>query len=67
MNIETVSQRFRYVQCFVREIFEEMLYSKLQGYVWWCHLCPSEGHKYGGWELAKTRHRVFYEEPVLVF
>ena len=34
MNIQTVSLRFRSVQCFVREIFEEMLYSKLEGYVW---------------------------------
>ena len=29
-------------------------------------LCPSEGHKCGGRKLAKTCHRVFYEEPVQI-
>ena len=29
MNIQTVSQRFRSVQYFVREIFEEMFYPNL--------------------------------------
>ena len=29
MNIQTVWQRFRSVQCFVRDIFEEMFYSNL--------------------------------------
>ena len=39
MNIQTVSQRFRSVRFFVREIFEEMFYSNLQGYVWRRHVC----------------------------
>ena len=63
MNIQSVSQRFRSVQCFVREIFEEMFYSNLKGYVWskfirLCMetpcLCLSEEHKYGGRKLTKT-------------
>jgi len=52
MNIQTVSQRFRSVQCFVREVFKENVL--LTGYVWTPCLCPSEGHKYGDQRLTKT-------------
>ena len=34
MNIQTVSQRFRSVQCFEWKIFEGMFYSNLERYVW---------------------------------
>jgi len=61
MNIPTVSQRFRSMQCFIREIFEEMFYSMATP----C-LCPYDWHKYGGPNLTKTRHRVCYKKPVVV-
>ena len=35
MNI----QRFRAVQRFVQEIFEEIFYSNLQGFAWGRHVC----------------------------
>ena len=66
MNIQTVSQIFRSVQCFVREIFEE---------------CFTQIYKamYGSgdamfvsliWRPEASKnicHRVSYKEPVLVF
>ena len=41
MNNQTVSQRFRSVRCFVREIFEEMFYSNPRGFVLKRHVCVS--------------------------
>ena len=55
MNIQTVSQRLRSLRCLVREIFEEMFYSKFIGLCMETPcLCPSEGRKYDGRKLTKT-------------
>jgi len=39
MNIQTVSQRLRSVQCFEWKILEGMFYSNLEGYVWRSPVC----------------------------
>ena len=61
MNIETVSQRFRSVRCFVLEIFEEMFYSNLLRLCMWTPcLSPSEGNTEipgGGGELPYKKGR----------
>ena len=68
MNIQTVSQRFRSVQCFVWEIFEEMftqIYKAMYGDAMFVSL--------GGAQIWRPEanknicHRVFYKEPVAVF
>ena len=74
MNIQTVSQRFRSVWCFMREIFKEMFYSNL--WTVWAELyncmrqctetsclCPYEGHRYGDRKLTKT----YVIKPLVVF
>ena len=55
MNTQTVSQRFRSVRCFVREMFAEMFYSNFEGYVWRHHVCvPRRGTNIAVAKLTKT-------------
>ena len=64
MNIQTVSQRFMSVQCFVREIFEEM-FTQMYGEAMIVSLRGAQI-----WRLEAKKnicHRVFYKEPVVVF
>ena len=64
MNIQTVSQRFRSVRCFVWEIDEKKCSTQI--YKANCMerpcLCPSEGHKYGYRKLTKTCHLVLLQK-----
>ena len=46
MNVQILSPRFKSVQCFLREIFEEMYRDTM--------FVSPEGHKYGGQKLTKT-------------
>ena len=55
MNIQTVSQRFRSVRFFCAgDIRRNVLPKFIKLCVETPCLCPSEGHKYGGWKLTKT-------------
>lgn len=44
MNIQTASQRFRYVPCLVRQLFGEIFYLNLWLYMETPCLCASEEH-----------------------
>ena len=68
MNIQTVSQRFRSVQCFVREIFEEMFYSNFRRLCMETPCCvPLKGTNMGPEANKNISHQVLYKELVVVF